>query len=273
MSDENLDPRIQKLVASLYGELPEDEEREFQGQLAGDAGLREEYETLRSARSLLGAWETGESAPGFVFVEERERPRAAGGRWSRLRGAMTPPAWGFAAAAALLAVLVASGFRMDRLPDGVAFRFGPPRTSIGAAPPSVAGVTLSPAPIDASPADAYPGVRGVQASEEGPYLTHDAMDAYTAQTAKVIASMLSDYEQRRNNELAYVLQTFYAEMADRQARSFDELRNQIQGVGLGLMAEQDRANRRLETLAGPDGTLAPPPVAPDTLGGEGHHDE
>ncbi len=125
MRDDSIDPRKEKLVAFLYGELPDAEARQFEQMLASDAGLRGEYEELREMKGILGEWDVEERQPSFVLVG------AAGAGASRGRGAnvfarvaASRAWWGLAAAACLLLVLGASGLRVQRLDGGVAFRFG-----------------------------------------------------------------------------------------------------------------------------------------------------
>lgn len=131
MRDELIDPRKDKLIAYLYGELPDAEAREVEKMLEEDLDLARELEELREVRSLLGEWEIEEKTPGFVLVDAEERAS----RRSRERGgakvyglarriAGSRAWWGLAAAACLLIVLGASGFRIDRVNGGVAFRFG-----------------------------------------------------------------------------------------------------------------------------------------------------
>jgi anti-sigma factor RsiW len=48
-----LDPRIDKLVALLYGELPETEAREVRAMIEADPGLRHEWEELQGTREML----------------------------------------------------------------------------------------------------------------------------------------------------------------------------------------------------------------------------
>ena len=93
-------------------------------------------------------------------------------------------------------------------------------------------------------------------SATGPYVTQGQLREQHGQIFESAdTSMLSDYEQRRNGELAYILQTFYQEIAGQQNQAIAELQSQIEGVGLGLMAEQSRTNQRLEILVDEDGNV------------------
>jgi len=282
MKEHGIDPRIQKLMASLYGELSEEEERAFQAELADDDALRAEWEELRDARVFLKAWEAEEPGQSFVFVEPARTPAsgrrgpAAGGGWFRRLGGLLPPsAWGFAGATAALTVLILAGFRVDRVENGVAFRFGEPTRTARVAGTMTPGDRLSPPGQGAAyPRVLSPSGTGVLPAAADGYVTQAQLDAYTARLLTTMTSVLGDFEQKRNGELAYVLQSFYQDLSSRQLQSYDELRGQIQGVGLGLMAEQTKANARLESLVGRNDAPATVPVSQtpqtDQRGGNDH---
>jgi len=235
MSDENLDPRKQTLVAALYGELSEDEHHAFLRMLESDPELRAEWDELRGTRLFLEEWGPEETAPGFVFLDSSEPARRAeGGILRRLRGIMSPPAWGFAGASAVLAALVLAGFRVDRVENGLAFRFGPPaeiRSSSRTSGSPSRDLASGPGAID-SPTGGQ--VRLVPVSAEAELITTDEMDTYMAFLMRAVDARLSDYQQRQNGEMAYVLQSFYREIRDKQMRDYGVLRDQIEGVELGM---------------------------------------
>ena len=131
MFEENANPRIEKLVAYLYGEMSEAEERAFRRLLEKDEELRAEYEELRDAREVLGAWEVESAASGFLLVPEEEKApsaSAARGWFARLRAVVNAlgsrPAWGLATVAAIVLVLALGGFRVERIDGGLAFTIG-----------------------------------------------------------------------------------------------------------------------------------------------------
>jgi hypothetical protein len=265
MNQESFDPRVQKLVASLYGELSDAEERELAEELGRDSELRADLEELRAARAFLEDWPGEDPAPGSIFVESSDMwsgDERSGSTWARLRrwmGHLMPaPAWGFGFATVLLVGLILAGFRIDRLDDGIALRFGradSPREALMAAAenaPSEDGMPGNPAN---TPTSLDVGPEALPVSATGPYVTQIQLREQHAQILEQITGMLGEYEQRRNGELAYILQTFYQEIAGQQNQAINELQNQIEGVGLGLMAEQSKTNRRLETLVDEDGTL------------------
>jgi len=143
MRDDSIDPRKEKLVAFLYGELPDAEAREIEKMLESDLELRGEFDELREMKGLLGEWDVEEKEPSFVLVGTAgaspscgrganvfEGPAFdAGRRGAFARVAASRAWWGLAAAACLLLALGASGFRVQRLDGGVAFRFGEPAAS------------------------------------------------------------------------------------------------------------------------------------------------
>ena len=56
MKEESLDPKLQTLIAALYGELDAEALERFQASLEEDPLLRAEWEELREARALLAPW-------------------------------------------------------------------------------------------------------------------------------------------------------------------------------------------------------------------------
>ena len=135
-----LDPRIDMMMSSLYGELSDEDEARFRAMLEKDSALRAEWEDLRATRRLLSSWDLEDRAPSFVLLPAEEAARqqatsmpepppprnfwsALGEGWRR-HTAMT--GWAVAAAAVLLAVLAFAEFRVQLLDGGIAFRFGPP---------------------------------------------------------------------------------------------------------------------------------------------------
>jgi hypothetical protein len=127
-----LDPRVDQLIAALYGELSAEERARFEKQLESDPVLRAEWEELHLARRYLSAWELEERVPSFVLVDQKPSPAAAIGAraetrwWSVFRRPLPAVGWAFAAAAVVFAILIAAQARIDLLDRGIAFRFGPP---------------------------------------------------------------------------------------------------------------------------------------------------
>ena len=255
MSQDAMDPRKEKLIAALYGELSPEDEREFEAMLAEDGELRSEFEELQGTRTFLKQWELPDAAPNFVFMDEKleSAGREGQGFWARLkRGLSAPiPSWGFAGATMALAVLILTGFRVDWVNHGVVFRFGSePATVATTEFPGVdtrIGMANGPADITARPV-----------MQQGLPVTRDDLDRYSGGMMQAMSNMLDSRQTKQNTELAYILQAFYEELHLQRERDYDELRAQVQGVGLGLMAEQSMTNAALKSLMGRDGTLPLP---------------
>jgi hypothetical protein len=127
---------------------------------------------------------------------------------------------------------------VDRVENGVAFRFGPETRQV-ASP----GQMASGSPLVQSPADNV--LRPV--SDLGG-LTRDDLEMYSGGMVRIMSGMLDDYQEQRNAEMAYILQRFYEEMRFERKREYEELRVQMGGMGLGLMAEQSMTNAALQQL-------------------------
>jgi len=112
MRGESIDPRIDKMMAALYGELSEAEERAFLRLLEKDDALRAEWDELRESRELLAGWKVEESVPCFILMEGERAPRRtpSAGWLERLRGAVrnlgAVPTWGLATAAVAVLAFV-----------------------------------------------------------------------------------------------------------------------------------------------------------------------
>ncbi len=257
MTDEPLDPRIDRMMAALYGELSETEERGFRRLLEKDDALRAEFEELKGTREILGDWEVEERVPSFVLVDRavaepssssaKRRASAGPGWFERFREAARAfgrqPAWGLATAAVALLVLAIAGFRVEKLDGGVAFRFGEPT-----APES--------APFDDSVLDrigdgrplgevaAGDGEMPVQAgkgklvpvSSDG-YLTQDEYDARSAELMISLASLLNDYGERRDEEVAELMNEFYVDTRSRQDSDFRDLNRRIDTLGFQFLRD------------------------------------
>jgi anti-sigma-K factor RskA len=239
----NEETRAQELmIAAIYGELSPDEEREFEGLIESDAAIRAEFEELSETRNVLEKWDVSAPTTGFVFVDPAETTpaRKPGGLRNRLAGWFNSPipTWGFAATSVALAVLILAGFRVDRVENGVAFRFGPETRQV-----TSPGQMASGSPLVQSPADNV--LRPV--SDLGG-LTRDDLEMYSGGMVRIMSGMLDDYQEERNAEMAYILQRFYEEMRFDRKREYEELRAQMGGMGLGLMAEQSMTNAALQQL-------------------------
>lgn len=258
MTENPLDPRIEKLVALLYGELSAEEERLLRLEIESDPALRAEWESISGTRSLLQAWESEDAPPQFVFLEETDpKPavtkivRPAAGWRTRMRGMLLGSGWAVAAAAIVVAVLAANDFRVVRHDGAVTFRFGVPAEPIASSEPAISrephGVPLEMTP--AQPAGGgmeAGGPRVMQAS--APYLTREEFEAYNAGMAKTMLAILNEYGRQQEQEIAGVLTVAFGEIAAKQGQDYDDLRSRIESMQLGLAGEQFRQGRQVDYL-------------------------
>lgn len=253
----NVDPRIDKMVAYLYGELPESEERAFRRLLEKDDALRAEYEELAVTRETLGGWEVEERAPSFVLMEggtpaapRARRTPAGDGWWARFRegfaGLAITPAWGLAAAAALLLVLAAGGFRVERVESGIAFRFGEPAT-----PPAE---TTPPSPEKAQgPETMLASGRGATESGDSDlppeaYLTRDDLETYDSNLMLTLAQLLNEYKRHNDRNVTEGFQSLYQQVTEQRAYDYEQLSGRIDLLGRELLLETDRSARGFEEV-------------------------
>ena len=247
------DPRIDKMIAYLYGELSGAEERAFRRLLEKDEALRAEYEELAGVRETLRGWDVEESPPSFVLVggtESRRDRRAApltAGWWGRvvesLRSFAVTPAWGLAAAAALLLIAGAFGLRVERVEGGVAFRFGDRPAANGPAGPAMS-------PGGAEFATARPGNGGAPGATDSPimpasgsYLTRDDLKAYDADLMLTLAALLNEYSRKRDREVTEGFQSLYQQVTTERLYNDEQLAGRIDVIGRELLLETDRSAR------------------------------
>jgi anti-sigma factor RsiW len=256
MTHEPKDARRERLVAALYGELEPAEQRELERELAGDPALRAEMEELEEARGWLREWKPDEAPPSFTIVaQDRARPMR------RTRAAFL--AWAFGGATVALSALLIAGLRVDRVDGGVAVRFGEPGGPVlsaeGPARDTLPVVKTEPAPIvSATQSPAPAPVTPVPASATAA-LTREDLDAYTQDMAQVMAALLQQAETHQRAEMGSAFERFYEAIRLERQRDLADLRTELHGVGLGLMAEQTRTNARLSRLldnGAPDGVPA-----------------
>jgi len=268
MSHENLDPRLEKLVALLYGELPDDEARELQAALASDADLRRTWEELQETREVLSTLEAVPAPDRAFLVEigeaEAPAPRAVPvsdgeGFADRLRrrfgGGASRPLWAAAAILVVVAGLALADFRVQRIDGGFALRFGDAPAAPSTIP--VREGTLADA-TDMGIAD--PGATqslddgvDIRPVAGGPFLTRDDLRDYEAEMLKVVGAMLKDYERYRDAELAGIVRAMYSDMSTRQDQDFHELRQQMEAMGLSMMLEQSESRQQLDKLLDDEG--------------------
>jgi hypothetical protein len=262
MFEENANPRIEKLVAYLYGEMSEAEERAFRRLLEKDEELRAEYEELRDAREVLGSWEVESAASSFFLVpaeESAESASAATGWFARWRSVVNAlgsrPAWGLAAGAAIVLVLALGGFRVERIADGVAFTFGSESVRDASVGPGSTEPILPPGePIELRQGSASVPA-GIQdrllttTDARDLYLTREEFDYYTTDMMGSFVSFMNNYDLRRENEMTGLVREMYRRISDQQSREYDDLRRQIDALSVELLREarfDDTTGVRLE---------------------------
>jgi hypothetical protein len=295
MKKDPLDPRVEMMIASLYGELSPEEEERFQKLLDEDPALRAEWQELTGTRAVLSAWTNDdEQIPSFVLLDpQRGGGTARAGRWARWRGSWPRLAvaggWAVAAAAVALIVLALVNFRFELFEGGFAVRIGPPASGpstseriaapAGSVPagPEVAGPER--AGRDAGPAQltgSGPGAPGASGrTTEGSYLTRAEFDAYTAGMARAMSDMLQSYryDQRQNEDFTEFSKAMYDGLTERQQKDYYDLRSRIEALRYGLTEVESNTNDRLRTVlgTGPGEPITPGDPAP-AGSGEGQHD-
>ncbi|MFN8180071.1 MAG: hypothetical protein U0167_19215 [bacterium] len=277
---EDMDPRIDKMIAFLYGELSPAEEQSFRQILEKDAALRADFEELSQARGVLAGWKVEERVPSFVLVDgamPRSAPVARPARPSesvlqrvlaQIRSFGASPAWGMAAAAVALAVLAGAGFRVERVAGGLAFRFGGahPTPSAERTFPGVGdGVPLELAGRSAAPeaTASRPGVVPVS----GPYLTHDEFNSYNSQLMSTLAQLLNQYDQQRDREVTDLMQALYRQINDQQVFNYERVNRRIDALGDDLQTQTAR-NASLQDLLKGAQPAPHPTGAPQGAGGK-----
>ncbi len=234
MKGEHLDRLHEQMVAALYGELPPEEEREFQARLAADAQLRAEWAELQSAHTFLSSAGQEDPAPDFVFlnqpypVRSAHNAQAEGGAgtsaWRRLRAGWFAPAGGFALAAAVFVILIASGLRVDRAGNAWMISFGSiPAPALTAertgAPAEERGIPLEPV-VHTAESSAEPTTVSAESPE---FVTREEYIASTYQLVQVLTNQLNDYDQRRTGEMALMMRGLQNTLEQRQERDREEM--------------------------------------------------
>ncbi|MBM3287714.1 MAG: hypothetical protein FJY88_10260 [Candidatus Eisenbacteria bacterium] len=262
MTENPLDPRLEKLVALLYGELSGDEERMLRRLIEEDDELRAHWEDLVASRSFLGTWDVTDQPPRFVFVDDdagvESRPVAVPGRvgWAaRLRGVLTATPWAVSVAACLVAVLAVSGFRVTRTDAGFAFGF-----ERGQSPAARDGDLSRLDPASGPLASSRMGREGTlepggrasaqQADERVPYFTKEEFDAYSTGMIQAVVALLNDYARQRDQQVAGYLQASLGDVVDRQTEDYNELRSRIEALNVGLLEERLRSRSNIDRIVG-----------------------
>jgi len=268
MRDETVDPRIDKMIAALYGELSESEDRAFRRLLEKDEALRAEWEELKEGQDFLAGWKVEERVPSFVLMGEASAPPspASGGWLVRLREAIgsvgAGPAWGLATATAAFFAFVLADARFQRkLEHELALRdaqtaTSPPRPSPGRDLIAELGGGRS--------IEGGQGAAGIVQTGSDAFLTSDDLQSYNTELMRTLVELLNEYDARRTDEVSGLIKALYERLNSQQVFDYRQINNRIDAVGAELLLEKDRHDRALDELLGP----ARDTTAPTTGGKE-----
>jgi hypothetical protein len=231
---EPLDPRIDRMIASLYGELSGAEEIEFQRLLTEDPELRSEYEELRGTRAHMKGWKIERTAPSFVMLE-KERSAFSGGLRARFargfRALSGPSGWALAGAAAALFGLFLAGARVERFDGGVALRFGAPERPVELAQPLGPPEGLE---------TKRPSEPGLVPASVAPYVTREELQTYNDQLMRSLVILLNEYSDRHEGDVAGLVRAVYDQMSIQQSYDYQELAHRLEALGTEMLLEKSR---------------------------------
>ena len=88
-------------------------------------------------------------------------------------------------------------------------------------------------------------------------VTPDQLRITAEAMLQTMATILDQREEAQREEMGYLLRAFYERIRDEEETRYGELRDQIHGVGLGLLAEQTRTSARLDAIVGAGATSRP----------------
>jgi hypothetical protein len=245
LNEPPIDPRRERLVGYLYEELPPEEAAQVRAWLDEDPALRAEWEELQEARAFLRAPQEG-AAPEFVFLNPLARAAAPlSPRRPRFR---LSAAWVFAACTLALVGLLLAGLRLDRTPQGLVLHLGEPvpavPVSISPPPPAL------PPPVELATANpAVPEIR-TTAATPADVVTPDQLRRTAEAMMETVAAILEQREAARREEMGYLFTALYERLREEDTQRYQDLMDQIHGVGLGLLAEQTRTAARLDAIIG-----------------------
>jgi hypothetical protein len=268
------DPRHERLVALLYGELSSAEAEALRLEIDRDPGLGRDWEEIRSAREALGSLPDVEPIPGaswdamdgafvrrpasglgrrpIASLRSNARPRAR--IRDRIRRLLAGPAWGAAAAALVLLVLGLARFRVERVDHGFAFTVGAGSAELE----STRGIARGgpgPAPAgNRGPLGDVAGLTGTVAGGEigtvrsASYVTREELRGFATDLSRNLAVVLDQRAGQRDADMAAWMQTAFQEISRRQTAGYGDLRGRIEQVGIGLARGQYDANERINLL-------------------------
>jgi hypothetical protein len=287
------DPRHERLVGLLYGELRSEEADALRLEIDRDPSLRRDWEEIRSAREALASLPAVEPARGASWDAMDAAPArlpVAGQGWrpiadlrvssrlrigERLRRLLTGSAWGVAAAAVLLLTLGLARFRVERVDHGFAFTLGAEGAGLGGSHGIVRGGS-GPAPVGGN--GAFGGIAGLAGTVAGgeiatlrsaSYVTREELRDFGTELSRGLAVFLDQRAGQRDAEMAAWMQIAFQEISRRQSVGYGDLRGRIEDVGIGLARGQYDANERINLLLREDrGEPNSPALVPAVEEGE-----
>ncbi|NNE44365.1 MAG: hypothetical protein HKN12_09160 [Gemmatimonadetes bacterium] len=263
MKDESLDPRIDRMMAALYGELPETEMRAFERLLETDAALRAEWDELQGSRRVLENWDVEESVPSFVMMDA-PAPAAAPAAptpslWSRLKE--TVSGWGMAPGLALGAAAVAlgsfvisdiSGGDEDLRAEIASLRAQVEQASGAGAPAGGSTEQDLRNLMQARDLTSSPGTSdGVIQQASDSYLTRTEWSAEREEFMQSLVSLLNEYSERKDSENLDLLQAMYERVNQQQLYDYRQLAGRVDDLGRELLVSRSLAEDKIEQLLGP----------------------
>jgi hypothetical protein len=212
MTEKPLDDWHDRMIAALYGELDDEQMREFEAQLEQDEGLAQEWRELSETRASLQRLAEAEPVPEHHRGSSLQLPHGVGqvATFPRWRWALASSA-GFAAAATLFLALLVAGLRVDQTPAGLLVSFGG-----GSAEELVS--------------DPYADGAHITAVDGGRqrYLTRAEFASVAQMMMEATTARLDELERRQSSSHMEATWALYDALATSQQRRFDELRAQIQ---------------------------------------------
>jgi len=220
MTDERqLDPLREMMISALYGELGTGEMKRFEESLENNEDLRAEWDELRGTRRFLSVVGGEDDEVEFSFTlpvdrDDKDRGQVVRGPWRRWFTA----AAGFSAAAAVFALLLFSGLRVDKTAHGWLIGFS-------GAPENRAGL----AAVDGSEA----------------VMTHADFAEFAHDLVQATDQRLTRMEDRRSGEQAVLVRGFLdalsmqqQELSLHQQQNYEDLRARVELVAFGLAASR-----------------------------------
>lgn len=239
----------ESLIAFVYGELPRDEQRAFEGHLSSCAACRDEVSGLRAVRDDLLAWAPPEcrDLPSSWAVE----PRATVTPMDRMRS--WAPAFGLAAAATLVLAAAASIANLEVRYDeqGFAVRTGraaaTPAPQLAAVPAQDQSIT----PVSITADDLVELEtrlrRSFDEAASRPLVQNVGLSSNNPQLTREVRRLIEEAENRVRQEMAAQLISIDNEWNARRMGDYQRLQQAIglveRRTGVDLATQRNELNR------------------------------